>query len=793
VPTAAHVLKLLRVEAPRVLRRESARTSVRLAAFAAIALAATWPLLSTADALNDFRDSQYFTLFEEAARLSVAKFHQLPLWNPYYCGGTYLLGTPSARFVSPTFLATLIFGVERADALIAFAMSVLGMEGVWRYAHGRGAAAHAALLAAPAFALSGLFAHNPPLGWANFYSFELLPWVAFGLHRAVRGSVRGAVVAGLAVTWMIGHGGTYPAPMTLFVGVVEVLGWLAARRRWRRPTAVAAALGMAALAATLAAAGSMVRLWPVAQVLASGPRLLGSTEAHDLLAIGRMLFNGAYLVGAVALPVVLVGFVRRSARALAIAAVLVVWLAMGYGAHPSAFELLRKIPPYTMLRAPERFLALVAFYYAVLGALGATEVEALARVHGRAIPEPAAPGTAGATPARPHRALARMAARVARWLAPVATALLVGNLVPLIVDYHWRIGERTLMAPPSEIAGDFRQARGNRWLAAFYPAIGRGTVSCFDDYDIPQSAALREDLAAEEYLKDTSAGTVARVAWSPNRIDLHAELTHPARLLVNQNWHPGWRANVGTVVDDDGRIAVDLPAGSHELTLRFMPRSAVGGLGATLLTLVACALLWRRWRGSTGPQTPRAWVSTWALAAGPFLCPLATLALLREPPRPPPNLVTPAGDPIVAEAPPSGATPLHVQLEDGVTVEGVTAQLVGRLHEQTLALEIDWRLSSKVERGLGVFIHVEADGMDSLNIDHVRISGVALFDDLPAGATLRDVIPPIAIPAPKKPTTLHVYVGVWRARGDASRLRVIDPAAAKIDDNRVLVASFNIS
>jgi hypothetical protein len=519
---------------------------------------------------------------------------------------------------------------------------------------------------------------------------------------------------------------------------------------------------MAAIAGLLSAGGSLVRVWPVGQVLASGPRLLGTTEGHDLLEIGKMLFNGDFLVGVIALPVVLVGLARRKAGPLVVAAVVLGWVAMGYAAHPSIFALLRKVPPYTMLRSPERFLALVALYYATLAGLGVRWLEALGRK-------------------RPW----------AQWAALLASALLFANLVPLIVDQHARIAERKLMAPPTRVASEFRQARGDRWLAAFYPAIGRGTLSCFDDYDIPQSAALRGDLAHEEMLKDEGAGTLRRVEWTPNRIDLHAELTRPARIVVNQNWHPGWHPSVGTLVDDDGRIAVDAPAGTYDLTLRFAPRSAIGGGATTLLALVVCVVVWRRWRGSSGPRTPREWLVAFALVTAPLLAAATAMATLHEPAPPPPNLVTPAGDPIVSEPPPE--TPrLRVRLEGDVTLEAAIVQNTGGPNEPSLALELDWKLGSHVERGLGVFIHIEGKDMETLNIDHVRISGAAPLESLPLDVTLRDVVPPIAVPLPKRKTEIKVFVGLWRARGDGKRLHVVDAAGATVDDDRIQVATFTL-
>ena len=52
----------------------------------ALALVAAWPLLATAAQLNEFRDAHVLAHYEIAARDSVLRWHQMPLWDPYYCG-----------------------------------------------------------------------------------------------------------------------------------------------------------------------------------------------------------------------------------------------------------------------------------------------------------------------------------------------------------------------------------------------------------------------------------------------------------------------------------------------------------------------------------------------------------------------------------------------------------------------------------------------------------------------------------------------------------------------------------
>jgi hypothetical protein len=738
------------------LRNAAGSTWWRLALFVTLAVVAKALWIWHAGAMVDYRDAQYFTLFEDAARISIADYHELPLWNPYYCGGVYGFGAPSARFTSPTVILSIVFGVLRANPLIAVLLTIAGLEGMYRYARAHGAGALGALIAAPVFALCGFFPRSGSFEWLNFFGFELLPWAALGLRRAFDGQVRGAVLAGGTVGWMTCFGGTYAAPYTLLLGLWELAE--AVVRLRKQPRALAYGIAMGALAGLLGAGVAAMRLWPIAETLAASPRVIGAIDANAPLEIAKLLFGskipfrGEFLVGVLVLPFAIMAALERKSVWLVAQAAFFLWLASGYAAHPSGYAILRTIPPYTMLRSPERFLVLFALVYAVLVARGFGRLEAL--VHAKKWP----------------------------WVivACAVTLVFIDDGVLVDNDWAWQRGRSLMEAPASANRGknDFANARGDRWLAAYYPSLQRGTLSCFDDYQIPQSPELRGDLPHEEFLADQTAGTVTRTSWSPNSIGLHVDVSKDARVIVNQNWHPGWRASAGEVVNDKGRLAVDLPAGARDVVVRFRPRSGVGGTVTSLLAIAACVALWRMKRSKLAAQL--------AIAIAPFVGVATALAFVHEPPHPKATLTLPDGEPIAQATPPPGAQNVGAKLEEGVTLEAARTLVRATPDGPVLDFELDWRLSQPAPPGLGIFVHFEPDKGDTVNVDHVGLATVAPFEAFPANMTLRDALPDIAIESGK---TYKIYVGVWRARRGGERLHVVDAGSATIESDRILVAT----
>jgi hypothetical protein len=746
-----------------VVRRFIAKTYARLAVFSVVALVARWSALGQAGLFPAISDSEHFSLYEEAARLTVVRFHELPFWDPYYCGGIPALGTPSARFASPTFLLTLLFGTLRANPLIGMAMTVVGLEGTYRYARAYGGGVLGAMVASPIFAVSGAFTAWGQADWTNFYAFQLIPWTLFGARRAFRGSRRGVIVLAASVAWMIGFGGTYAAPLTAVAVAWE--GLLAVAERRNRPRDVARTLVFALTTLAFAVALSLFRIWPIADNLAGSPRVLGggdSTSLKDLYADlfgheGWTVFHGAYAVGSLVLPVLFLGGLRRRAMPLLGSGLLWLWIALGYGVKPSLFGLLRTVPPYTMLRAPDRFLMLFALGVAVVASLAVRRFEVIG-----------------------HR-------RPLVFVLALACAGVVGwDAYILVKNSRDDASGPPRGSPPAIVDRRFRQSRGNRWLAFYYFKMSRGVLACFDDYNVSQSPELRGDLPAEEYLRDKEAGTVTETAWAPGRIDLKVSLARAARVYVNQNWHPGWRASDGAVVSEDGLLAVDLPKGEHVVVLRFLPRSAIAG-GLTSIAAAALAIyLWARTRrrDSFGHGAKL------ARDAGLFMSPLLVAAIgwvaIREPKRPPPRLVTPQDEPMVVAWPPEDAVPLRVRwVDEGIRLDAFRLRTTTTGSDIHATLELDWWFEKRPPPRLGITVRLEGAPQGPIGVSYATFSNALLMEDAPLKRTIRDVSEDMLLMKSYKPYPVTVSVVVSALRGSGEPLDDVDVGGMRAAGGRV--------
>src|SRR5205823_441192 len=112
--------------------------------------------------------------------------HELPLWNPYACGGMALLANPQSRILTPFFPVYLLFGLPvaiRIDIVLHLAAAFLG---AFLFASANRVRRLGSLAAAVVYAFSSYFAVNLMEGMPEFLAGAYLPFLGWFLVRDER-------------------------------------------------------------------------------------------------------------------------------------------------------------------------------------------------------------------------------------------------------------------------------------------------------------------------------------------------------------------------------------------------------------------------------------------------------------------------------------------------------------------------------------------------------------------------------------------------------------------------------
>jgi hypothetical protein len=612
--------------------------------------------------LLEYMDEHQFYAWELANKITVLRYHQLPAWNPFWCGGTLGVAAPEDIFFAPDNLLRLFFDVGIARHLSVILGMALGAEGTFRLARASGSSGLASLGAALIFGLNTAFPLWVGNGFFNFIvGFGLMPWVGWCL---VMGMEKPAYryLGGFFLAWIFLSAGTYPAPYTvMLVGFLTfALAAMSARdgaSGWVKPFESATVLGV--IFALLACA----KFIPLMLFLRQFSRTWNPIESFGAPAI-----FGNFT--AVHIPLLILAGLApltrdRWAVVFTLGAGFFFVMAMGDFDPMSPYHIVKQLPLFKQLRSPERHIVVVFLFLALGAARTITVIEdAVPRLVSLAFG------------ARSFADLPKPLRFLAVGLGTAFVALAFGPKYAQMVKESgpsYAFVQFSYEAPRT-YEQPFRQHRGNRRDGHAFPAMNMGSIYCITGIPVPESRALRGDLEQEEYPLDPQLATVRRVSWSPNVIVLDVDARRATRVIVNQNHHVHWRPSVGRLVSHQGLLAVDVPAGRHRLELRFVDRALQASITVSLVTLLALLVV------------ALAYFARWARAMiAPFL-----------PERPPaggePDAVTePAVEAAVVEATVESAAVVEAAVEsaavESATVESATVESATLEADQRAAVE----------------------------------------------------------------------------------------------------------
>lgn len=572
--------------------------------------------------------------YHETPRVTLLTYHQLPLWNPYYMGGTVLLAHPQSRPLFPSFGLVLLFGTEVGLKLDIWLHVFIGLWGAYLLAQYMGLGVAGALTTAFVFALNSSMALHLTVGMTTFLAVAFLPWAFLYFLKSLDKPIY-ILAAGLVLALMLFDGGIHPLLITLlFLGLYSLL-LIAFREYSFRGVALA-------LAGALVFMGgfSAIKLLPMLEFMREFPRLIYdysgysletlvySLFAHDQtkaaianLAVegrgfwtgvtGGMAENGMYIGW---LPLVLamvgVGLHHKKRLILFVTALIFLWLSFGNRPRLELWTLLHLLPGYSSMRIAQRFRLVLGLLLAVLAGFG---FETTRRFIERRVP-------------MRYRQLSRR-------LSLLIPVMILVDLLAVSQP----IFSEAFTIPPFQLprsSQEFTQISGYPdynaagWVTvspkglvdwskpltdeqlfdlytnplilyategAMFPAIraNLGTIDGYEPVPVPKNAVPSESPAYRgELFLAGSSGQAEFDDWSPNRLRINLTTSQPDYLVINQNFYPGWHATDGRALTNfNGLLAVPVTPDDHQLELYYRPASVVAGSIITLLTVIVAAVI----------------------------------------------------------------------------------------------------------------------------------------------------------------------------------------------------------
>lgn len=617
-------------------------TLVLIFFFGLIALAYTHPIFWQMEQWG-IQDWDQHLFYHAVPRLTLLEYHQFPLWNPYYVGGTVMLANPQSRFLAPSYLLVLLLGEVVGLKVEIWLHLVIGLLGAYYLARYYQLSRPAALLTAFVFMLNSMYALTLTVGMTWFLSIAYLPW-AFLFYLKGLENLKYGLVSGFFLTLIFFNGGVYPLPIAFLFFLAYSLILLSFREY-----SPARLLKLLIIIGVVTLGLGAVKFFPVLEFQWLYPRFVYDYSGYSLNSLQFSLFsrdqtlaaikylpieqpgfldgvtggmdeNGLY-IGLLPFVLFIGGLSLRDKRQFFLLVIFLLFLWLSFGNRPRAelWSLLHLLPVYNSMRIAQRFRIIFILSLAILAGFGLQTVQdyLCRRIA--------------------HRFLAQLLMGII--LAGVLIDLvLVGSTVfrdafpippvkiPNSAQFYqiWQLPPYTKegwlgvnnTGLPAILAGDAifhieeQPDPGQAYthpttlygsLSAMYPALlaNIGVIDGYESANVPRNARPISATAyqGEVYLRDT-VGTVAVRNWSPNRLVIEVNVARPGFLILNQNYYPGWRIQGKAnrdVEEIDQLIAVKVWPEDETIELYYRPASFVIGSLVSAGTVLSL-LFFKGWR-----------------------------------------------------------------------------------------------------------------------------------------------------------------------------------------------------
>ncbi len=545
-------------------------------------------------------DWDYYFSYHYIVRNLTLTYDGIPQWNPYICGGTSAIGDPEFPLFTPTFILELLFGIPLGLRLAIYFSTIIGAVGTLILSKRLGLSVFGAMLAAVTVSFSSVNILEIVEGHTNILSAMWIPWILWSWVSAYRTTSdldstkslnRWSLLCGLFLALTFLQGGIYLLMYTAgaFVFLVAVA------KNHRRAFMICLKSGFWALGL------ASIKLVPVLywlsqfqdQVYASSTSTL--TSLHKVL-LGRYLHGpgsdntilnqggGWHEYGAYVGPLVLVLAIAalnkfrtsRLVRLLVLGSVIALLISSAGPVLKPLFDQVAFLPRSNI----SRLVLFAVMPIALLSGLGLDNM------------------------------LMTIFKRRSAFGLKLIASIVLGLLAIDLMTLSYQLSQQAFVLPypeepiqaaqkPLQFTLDKNTIRyeGADYTRAYPLTVqGWGTLSYCTVLGPSPAVVTKQQPENQSFVSsDNPAAKVELLFWSPNKINVKANLSNNTNIILNNNYARGWLANGEPTTDVSGRIAATLPAGQSELVFEYKAPGYRTGLMISVATiLIALLVILRR-------------------------------------------------------------------------------------------------------------------------------------------------------------------------------------------------------
>lgn len=541
-------------------------------------------------------DGQYYQHMLDSGKVSILRYHELPLWNPFQCGGLPLWDNPQSLVASP--LALLLTPLSATKTVVIWYVlhAAIGFLGAWCFARldvGLTQVASLGVAALHAFGVSHACQYGG--GHTVFAPFVFAP-LCFYLWRCAERKQSYAGGLGALFALMFYNGAVYPVPFISLILLCETL-----TRAWPLPRLRVIVISGVIVAAVFVGL-SAARLFPVVDQLAHHKRTLDPETDYVSVATLRAMYldrthawhpagqtyvwpeYSAYL-GVLGVGLAVLGLLQVRKRELWVVAVALVTFSimLGHFAKWAPWSILKAhVFPFASMRVPTRFRLIESAFLALFVGLAIDRI----------------PPVVARLTRRP---------RVRRQLR---VALLCVGLIAIgdVFGTASSVVASKFDGPKESpvVAADRLYVDNESAYFLDQPRQNRGRLACWDEWYFTSGAPLW--LGDQPQARSvTPEARVSAVRRTQNSFVLDAVVERDeAEILLNGSWDRGWRTTHGRVFSRNKQLVLALPAGQHHVRVYYWPVGLTAGLLVTGLSVAfGLGYTFRRLRRNARQGSPR--------------------------------------------------------------------------------------------------------------------------------------------------------------------------------------------